>query len=291
MKTTKGERIFYAVNNIFMILITVLIMYPVVYVISASFSSSDAINAGNVILFPKDVNLDAYKFVFADWHIWVSYLNSLYYMVVGTLVAMAVTICGAYPLSKPILPGKKLINLFVVFTMWFGAGLIPIYLNYRDLGLLDTRSAIILGNACNAFNFVIMRNFFSSIPVSLDEAADIDGATQLQILFKIYLPLSVPSLATVALFYAVARWNDYFMPMILLTDDMLIPLQVVIKKLIVDLQVSELKANSVDQSLQQLSEQTVVYASIVISAIPMLILYPFVQKYFVQGIMVGAVKG
>lgn len=290
MKTTKGEKIFYVINAAFLCILTLLMIYPIVYVISASFSSSDAVNAGRVLLLPKECSLSAYKYVFAEKQIWLSYGNSIYYTLVGTAVSMAVTICGAYPLSKRVLPGKTLITFLVAFTMWFGAGLIPGYLNMRQLGLLDTRAALILGGACNAFNFILLRNFFMSIPPSLEEAADIDGASQMQILCRIYLPLSLPSLATVALFYAVGKWNDYFTPMVYLNKDSLIPLQVVIKKLIVDLQVSVDKNNSVDQMFESISEQTVVYASIVVSAVPMLIIYPFIQKFFIQGVMVGAIK-
>ncbi|MBQ4516475.1 MAG: carbohydrate ABC transporter permease [Clostridia bacterium] len=290
MKETKGEKIFYFVNTLFMILLTLGIIYPIVYVISASFSSREAILTGKVVLFPVDANLEAYKYVFADRQIWISYLNSFFYTIVGTATAMAVTILGAYPLSKSVLPGKKIITFAIVLTMWFGAGTIPMYLNYRDLGLLNTRAAIILGSACSAYNFILLRNFFTAIPRSLEEAADIDGAGQWTILSKIYLPLSLPSIATISLFYAVARWNSYFWEMIILSDDSLMPLQVVIKKLIVDLKGVAAKSDSVDLSMLKYSEETVVYASIVVSAVPMLVLYPFIQKYFVKGVMVGAVK-
>ncbi len=290
MRDTKGEKIFYAVNTIFLVLLTLLIVYPIVYVISASFSSRDMIVTGRVVLLPKEFNLEAYKYVFSDKQIWTSYINAIYYTLVGTAVCMVVTICGAYPLSKPGLPGKGVITFLVALTMWFGAGMIPMYLNFRDLGLLNTRTSVIVGFACDTFNFILLRNFFMSIPRSLEEAADIDGASQWKILTKVYLPLSLPSLATIALFYAVSKWNGYLWSMILLNDDKLIPLQVVIKKLIVDLQGITAKQDSVDQTLMKFSEETVVYASIVISAVPMLILYPFIQKYFVKGVMVGAVK-
>lgn len=291
MRETKGEKIFYVVNTLFLIVLTALIVYPVIYVISASLSSREAILTGRVTLLPVDFNIEAYRYVFAEKQIWISYLNSFFYTIVGTGVAMTVTILGAYALSKPVLPGKKIITFAVVLTMWFGAGTIPIYLNFRDLGLLDSRAAIVIGFCCSAYNFILLRNFFSAIPQSLEEAADIDGAGQWQILFRIYLPLSLPSIATISLFYAVSRWNSYFWEMILLSNDDLIPLQVVIKKLIVDLKGIAQKADSVDVSMYQFSEETVVYASIVVSAVPMFILYPFIQKYFVKGVMVGAVKG
>lgn len=290
MKETKGEKVFYAVNTLFLVVLTAVIIYPIIYVISASFSSREAILTGKVVLFPVEANIEAYKYVFSDRQIWISYVNSIYYTFIGTVVAMAVTILGAYPLSRTVLPGKKIITFAVVLTMWFGAGTIPAYLNFRDLGLLNTRAAIILGFACSSYNFILLRNFFTAIPRSLEEAADIDGAGQWTILAKIYLPLSLPSIATISLFYAVSRWNSYFWEMILLSSDNLMPLQVVIKKLIVDLKGITAKADSIDQSLLEYSEETVVYASIVVSAVPMLLLYPFIQKYFVKGVMVGAVK-
>ena len=246
---------------------------------------------GEVVLFPKDFSLAAYKYIFGMNEIWISYLNSIYYTVVGTAVCMVVTISCAYPLSKDKLPGKRIFGFFLMVTMWFSAGTIPMYLNFRDLGLLNTRSAIILGFACETFNVILMRNFFMSVPKSLEEAAEIDGAGQWRILTKIYLPLSMPAIATITLFYAVAKWNGYFWSMILLNNDKLIPLQVLIKKMIVELKVPMEQADLVDASTQEVTEETVVYASIIVSSLPMLILYPFIQRFFVKGVMVGAVKG
>jgi len=291
LKISKGEKAFYAVNTAFLILLTFIIMYPLIYVISASLSSSEALKMGEVVLFPKDFSLAAYKYIFGMNEIWISYLNSIYYTVVGTAVCMVVTISCAYPLSKDKLPGKRIFGFFLMVTMWFSAGTIPMYLNFRDLGLLNTRSAIILGFACETFNVILMRNFFMSVPKSLEEAAEIDGAGQWRILTKIYLPLSMPAIATITLFYAVAKWNGYFWSMILLNNDKLIPLQVLIKKMIVELKVPMEQADLVDASTQEVTEETVVYASIIVSSLPMLILYPFIQRFFVKGVMVGAVKG
>lgn len=291
MRISKGEKLFYVLNTIFLILLTLVILYPIIYVISASFSSTDAVRTGKVILFPKELSLDAYKYLFEDKFIWISYLNSIYYTVVGTVVCMVITICGAYPLSREELPGGRVITFVITLTMWLTAGMIPQYLNFRDLGLLNTRTSLIIGFACNTYNFILMRNFFMSVPKSLEEAAEVDGATQFTILIKIFLPLSMPAIATVSLFYAVGHWNTYLWPMILLTNDKLIPLQVLIKKYIVDLKIDPAKMGMVDQSMDNLSEETVIYASIVISAVPMLIAYPFIQKFFTKGVMIGAVKG
>ena len=291
MIVSKGEKTFYIINEIFLTLFVAVMMYPIIYVISASFSSPDAIRAGHVVLFPKEFTLETYKYILGDKDIWISYGNAFFYTIVGTLVCMIVTICGAYPMSKQVLPGKTFILFAVAFTMWFGGGMIPMYLNFRDLGLLNSRTGYLIGFACDAFNFILLRNFFASIPRSLEEAAHVDGASEMTILTKIYIPLSFSAIATIALFYAVAKWNTYLWPMILFTDDSKIPLQVLIKKMIVDLQVDEIKQASVDQGLETMSSETAIYASIVVSTVPMLILYPFVQKYFVKGVMVGAIKG
>ena len=292
MRISKGEKIFYIVNETLLILMVLLIVYPVVYVLAASFSGRDAILHGEVFLFPVDFTAEAYKYLFSDNTIWISYLNAIYYTVVGTAISLVITICGAYPLSKSYLKGNSIISFFISITLWFGAGMIPTFLNFRDLGLLNTRTVILIGFACSTYNFVLMRNFFSSVPKSLEEAAMIDGASQWRILGQIYLPLSTPAIATITLFYAVAKWNSYFWPMILLQDENMMPIQVVIKKLIVDMQGLTSKGDAVDTGLfSTFSEEGLLYAGIVVSALPMLILYPFIQKYFTKGVMVGAVKG
>ena len=288
MRISKGERIFQVINSIFLVLLSLLIIYPIVYTISASLSSSDAVVTGRVVLWPVGFDLSAYKYVFGEKSIGISYLNSIFYTVAGTIMSLVLTICGAYSLSKARLHGRSVITFCVVFTMWFNAGMIPTYLNFRDLGLLDTRIGILLHGTISTYNFILMKNFFQSVPSSLEEAAHVDGANDLQTLFKIFIPLSLPSIATVALFYAVARWNEYLWPMILVDSDNLLPLQVVLKKMIVDLNVSLDRQMDVETKL---SEETFIYATIVVSSVPMLLLYPFIQKFFVKGVMVGAVKG
>ena len=292
MKISKGEKAFYIINEALLILITICILYPLIYVVSASFSSPLAVDKGDVILLPKDFTVAAYNHILSMRDVWMAYGNSFFYTIAGTAVSMFVTILGAYPLSRDKLPGLKLINILVAVSLWFGAGMIPAYLNFRDLGLLNSRMAILIGFACTPFNLILMRNFFKGIPRSLEEAAAIDGAGSFRILAQIVIPLSAPAIATIALFYAVEKWNTYMWPMILLNDDSKIPLQVFIKKLIVELKVPEFQQASVDMTaFDEVGEQTFVYASIVVSALPMLVLYPFVQRYFVKGVMVGAVKG
>lgn len=289
MKQSRGEKIFGFFNYIILGLLGIVCLYPFIYVLSASISSGSAVVSGDVLLFPKDINFDAYKEVLTDSRIWMAYGNTLFYTFVGTTVNLLLTICGAYPLSKKRVMGRSFIAFFVAFTMWFNAGLIPIYLNFRDLGLLDTRTAIIIGFAVTAFLVFILRTFFQAVPESLEESAKIDGANDLQILWKIYLPLSKPALVTVGLFYGVSRWNGYFWTMVLLPDESKIPLQVLLKNLIVEMNVSE-EFSRVTELGSTYSIETFIYATIIVSIIPVVIVYPFLQKYFSQGALIGSIK-
>ena len=216
-------------------------------------------------------------------------MNTILYATVGTAVSMVLTTTAAFGLSRKEFPFKKQITLFFMFTMWFGAGIMPVYLNIRNLGLLDTRLGIILMGAVSTWNMILMRSFFESIPDELDESAKLDGASDWVLFKSIYLPLSGAALATISLYYFVGRWNAYFWSMLILTDEKKIPLQVILKKLIVELNMNFSETAGIDYSAT--SRETTVYATIMISIVPMMILYPFVQKYFVKGIMIGAVKG
>lgn len=291
MKATIGERIFYVVNTVFLIFLGLICLYPLIYVASSSVSSVRAIAAGEVFLFPVEFTLGAYKAVLGESDIWVGYANSIYYTVVGTLFSLVMTMLGAYPLSKKGLKGKWIITILVVFTMWFNAGTIPTYLNFVDLGLLNTRLSIILCGGCAASYVIIMRTFFQSIPESLEEAALIDGAGHFRILLQIYLPLSKAALATLGLMYGISRWNGYFWSMILLSQaTKLQPLQVVLKRVLLEVTTS-LMAGEGAETITNYSAKMMSYAIIMVSVIPMLLVYPFVQKYFAKGIMIGSVKG
>lgn len=286
----RGERIFDIAVTLLCILICIIAIYPIYYTVIASISKPLFVENGTVMLAPHALTLESYKKACNIDGLWVAYGNTIFYTVVGTTVSMIFTTTMAYGLSRKRLIGRKPLTLFVVFTMWFNAGLIPTYMNFKDLGLLNTRTAIILGFALSAYNLVIMKSFFEQLPESLEEAALIDGASNLRTFWSIFLPLSKPALATVGMFYAVGRWNNYFWAMNLIKDDKIMPLQVLLKKLIVE-QVS----NTGDAALvtpQSLSSPTtVIYAVIVIAIIPMLIVYPFIQKYFKTGVTLGAVKG
>lgn len=283
---TRGEKLFYIFNCVFLGIIALLALYPFVYVLSASISSSDAVVTGKVILLPRDINFDSYAKVLSEKGIWIAYFNTFYYTIFGVIVNLILTICGAYALSKKRVMGRTAISFFIALTMWFQPGMIPMYLNFRDLNMLDNRFTIIIGFAITTFYVFLMRTFFQSIPEELEEAAKVDGANDLTILWKVYLPLSKASLVTIGLFYAVYRWNGYFWTMILLSDESKVPLQVLLKKLIVEMNVSDEMGN-----MAVYSKETIIYATIIVSIIPIVAAYPFIQKYFVKGAMIGSVKG
>lgn len=288
MRESRGEKILGAVNYILLTLIAVLCVYPLIYILSASFSSSSEVLSGNVILLPKGLTTESYRRVLSNSAIWISYANTIFYTVAGVAVSMILTTLGAYALSKKRLMGRRFFGFFISLTLWFQAGTIPTYLNIVNLHMLDTRWAILIPFALSTFNVIVLRTYFEGIPDALEEAARMDGAGDPYILFKIYLPLAMPSLATIALFYAVSRWNGYFWAMVLLQTDSKVPLQVVLKKMIVE--ISAVSDSKVDMT-QKISQETFIYATIVISILPMLIFYPFIQKYFIKGMTVGAVKG
>lgn len=286
---TKPISWFNAANYLFLSLLSLACLYPFLYVLSASFSSSASVLAGKVWLWPVDPTLESYEKVFEQKEIWVSYGNTIFYTVVGTAINLFLTALGAYPLSKRRLLGRTQIGFFVAFTLLFGAGLIPTFLNYRDLGLIDSRWAILLGGAISAMYLIIMRTFLQAIPEELEESAKMDGASDWTILWKIYVPLSMPVMASLGLFYAVGRWNSYFMAMILLRTESKIPLQVYLNKIIVQMKVPDEIKNTMD--VVPYSPETVIYATIMVAILPIIAVYPLIQKHFVKGVMIGSLKG
>ena len=287
---SRGEKIFDAALNVFGVILVAIILYPIYYVFIASISRPLPVENGSVILAPVGVTLESYRQALKTPYLGTALLNSLYYTFGGVLVNMVFSTTMAYALSKKRLVGRKIFTLFTVFTMWFSAGIIPLYMTFRDFHMLNTRSAILFGFAMNTYNMIILKSFFEQVPESLEEAAFIDGASDFRIFSQIYLPLSKPALATVGLFYAVNRWNGYFWPMNLLTDDSKVPLQVLLKKLLVDKVKNEMES-AIITSASLSSQTTTIYALIIIAIIPMAIVYPFVQKYFKTGLTIGANKG
>lgn len=287
---SRGEKIFNISMNVIGVIICIITLYPIYYTLIASVSKPLFVANGSVTIAPKGLNLESYKIVLHNKSIWISYGNTIFYTVFGVLANLFFTVTMAYSLSKKRLLFRKQFTLFTVFTMWFSAGIIPLFIAFKDYGLLNTRTAIIFGFAMNTYNLIILKSFFEQVPASLEEAAFMDGASNIQILTKIFLPLSKPAMATIGMFYAVNRWNGYFWAMNLLRDDLKMPLQVLLKKLIVDRVANETEAAIITaKSLS--SPLTVIYAIIIVAIIPMMIAYPFIQKYFKSGLTIGAVKG
>ncbi|RAV05471.1 carbohydrate ABC transporter permease [Paenibacillus sp. YN15] len=293
MNISRGEKQFRIVNYGFLAILALLTLYPFVYVLSASLSSSAAVASGEVVLLPKEMTLNAYQKVISQKGIWLAYANTVFYTLVGTLVNLLFTVLGAYPLSKRRLALGGAVSMLIAVTLFINMsgsfGMIPFYLNLRDFGLLDSRLGVIIAFAVSTFYVFLMRTFFQSVPEALEEAAKVDGANDWQVLWRIYLPLSVPSLTTIGLFYAVGRWNSYFWSMIMLQDESKLPLQVLLRKLIVEMKLTEEMLN-VGDIAAGISKETIIYATIIVSILPVVLVYPFIQGYFVKGMIVGAIK-
>ena len=288
MITKKKIGLFDVVNTIIMLIVLLVTLYPFYYVLIASVSDGSQIIRGNVILWPKGFSFDAYKMIPTIRYFFTSYGNTLYYTFFGTLISMIVMSMGAYALSRKKLKGKKVLSFFISFTLWFKAGIIPFYINMDSLNLLDSRLGILFGFCVNAFYIIIMRTYFEGLPEELEESAKLDGLNNFGIFTKIALPLSKPMLATIALYCAVNRWNGYFWAMVLLKDEKKVPLQVLLKKIIIE---NKVMAAIDSSSGISFTRETMVYAIIVIAVIPIIAVYPFVEKFFVKGLTVGAVKG
>lgn len=288
-KRSVGEIIFDAFNIILLIMLAFLFLYPMWYVLVASLSSGQAIARGQVTFWPVNFNLEAYSKVLANGEIWTAYLNTIFYVTVGTAINLVLTTLGAYPLSRQDLYGRGLFMGIIVFTMFFSGGLIPIYLNIRDLELYNTRWALLLPPGISAFNLIVMRTFFQTIPDSLIESAKIDGANEFKILARIVLPLSKPVIAVMILFYAVAHWNSWFNALIFLRDRTLFPLQLLLREILVQASAAEMATGVTTREITTISD-AIKYATIIVSTVPVLVIYPFLQKYFVQGVMIGAIK-
>tara|TARA_R110001583_G_scaffold8952_2_gene42255 strand:+ start:46529 stop:47413 length:885 start_codon:yes stop_codon:yes gene_type:complete len=285
---SRGDKMFVYLNMFLIGMFTISTLYPFIYIAALSLSSGFAATSGQVVLTPVEMTLAAYKMVLAEPMFWISYKNTFIYTVGGTIVSLLIVIPGSYALSRPQLLGRRFWNLAIAFTMWFNAGMIPFFLNMRDLGLLDSYVGIIIGFAVNAFNIILLRNFFEAIPKSFEEAARMDGANEFQVLWKVFVPLAKPAIATITLFCIVSRWNGFFWAMVLLRDDEKIPLQVFLRQTITTLSDDDEFASSLIESLY--SFETVSAAIMVCSIIPVLLVYPWIQKYFNKGIMMGGVK-
>ena len=287
MKPTKGYRAFQVINTIIMIFVIFITLYPFVYLVAQSFSSDAAASAGKVTFYPIGFNVNTYKYILRDNQFFRYYGNTIFYTVVGTFISVACTALVAYPLSKPRLRLNKVITPLVVFTMYFAGGMIPNYIVITQwLGLQDSMWSIILPNAISTFNLLVMKSFFAGLPEELEEAAAIDGMNTYQIFLKIIIPLSKPIIATMCLFYMVTMWNEWFTPMLYLDSKDKWPVALYVRQLVEGANNTEI--GSSDASSVQ---ATVKSATMVLTSIPIICVYPFVQKYFVQGMTIGAVKG
>lgn len=293
MRKTRGDKIFAVVNVTLLCVIMFIVLYPLYFSLIASFSSPNAIYQGRVLLWPADVTFRGYEKVFSNQVIWQSYLNAVWYTLTGTCVNLCMTIPFAFAVSRPEFVGRNVIMKLAVFTMYFYGGIIPLYFVVRGLHLLDSMWSVILPTSIATYNMIIARSFFiTSIPEELKEAAFLDGCGYVRYFFQVALPLSKPLLAVMALFYASRHWNNYFDPMIYLQTEAKFPLQLQLRTILIDSQ------NALTQSGEAstvVDAQELVnllkYTCVIVSSVPMLILYPFAQKYFVKGMMVGAVKG
>ncbi len=285
-RLSRSEIIFKVISYIGIGLFSLLALYPVIYAFSASISGKIAYEAGRVILLPIDINFEVYDLIYNDKSFWISYINTLFYTVFGTAWSMFISITGAYALSKARLVYRRFFNFFIVFTMWFTAGMIPLYLNYVKWNV-DNRWGMVFAFGVQAYNIILLRNYFESIPASIEEAARIDGANEFKILSSVYIPMSKASIATVTLFYATSRWNGYFWARLLLRNPLELPLQVYMR-----IQVEQYQAMFDDMPINlSYSADSYIYAILVCSIIPILIIYPYIQKYFARGVNMGGVKG
>ena len=288
-----SELIFKLLSYLFLTVFAICCVYPFLYAISAAISGRTAVEYGQIVLFPKDIQFEACERMFKNNMFWNSYTNTLFITCFGTLWAMGVAILGAYALSKKRLLFRKGFNFFLVFTMWFSAGLVPQYLNYLDtkevfngIGIMDEKWLIVIAMGMAAMNIILLRNAFEGVPSEIEEAAIVDGATEMQVLTQVYLPMSKSTIATGALFFAISRWNGYFWARQMLTNSSQHPLQVFIRLQLEMFQDPDQMAgwNEVYAS------DSAIFALIVCSIIPILIIYPFIQKYFAKGVNMGGVK-
>ncbi|MCR5761370.1 MAG: carbohydrate ABC transporter permease [Sphaerochaetaceae bacterium] len=292
-KLETSELIFKIISYLFLTMFSIMCLYPFVYAISAAISGRQAVEYSQVVLFPKQIQFEAFSRMFNNNMFWNSYSNTLFITLYGTIFALGYSILGAYALSKKRLLFRKFFNFFLVFTMWFSAGIVPQYLNYLNtksvftgIGITDDKWLVVIAMGMAAMNVILLRNAFENVPSEIEEAAIVDGATEFQVLSKVYIPMSKSTIATVALFFGISRWNGYFWARQMISNSNEHPLMVFIRLLLEEYTDPEAMAgwNEVYAS------DSVIYALIVCSIVPILIIYPFIQKYFAKGVNMGGVK-
>lgn len=291
-RKTKSDLVFDIINYLFLGCFTLMILYPLYFIVIASISDPNKIYSGDVWLFPQNITFDGYKRIFSDSSIWNGYKNSILYAVLNGFVSTALVIMAAYPLSRKDFYGRNAVMTFFIITMFFNGGIIPTYLVVKDLHLMNSMWAVILPGAMDAFLIIIAKTFFEELPEELREAAAIDGAKNLRYLWSIVLPLSKPIIAVLVLFAVVRQWNGFFDALIYLSDGDKFPLQLVLRNILIQSQPSGNMLMDIDNMLaKQRVTELIKFGVIIVSAVPLLALYPFLQRYFVKGVMVGSVKG
>ena len=285
-----SDSVFNIVVHVIMFALIIVMAYPIILVISSSFSNPKYAMQGEIVLLPKEFTIEAYKDVFHHERLLIGFKNSIFYTVTATIVNLVLTICASYPLSRKDLAGRKVIFGFILFTMFFSGGMIPLFLVVKGLNLMNTAGAIIFPTAINTYNLIIMRTYFEqSIPDGLLDSAKIDGCSDLRFLIQIALPLSVPIICIIIMYYGVEHWNEFYAPLIYLSDRSMQPLQLVLREILMTASAAMSDAAGLTEQMYEV--EGIKYATIVVSSIPLIIAYPFMQKYFQKGVMIGAIKG
>ena len=292
IRQSRGDAVFDVFVCICGILLVAVVLLPLLFILSASFSDPDLVLHGKVFIFPKGFTVEPYRLVFKNADIWRGYRNTILYTVSGTLINLVMTVMAAYPLARKEMKGRRFFSLVVIFTMYFNGGIIPTYLLVRDLGMYNTVWAILIPTAISTYNLIVARTFFEqSIPQDLYESAKLDGCGSVRTLISIVLPLSKAILAVLVLYYGVGHWNAYFNALIYIRNEELHPLQIVLRNILLLSQTEQMGSNDVGMGDKIKMMEGIKYSVIVVSSVPVLLLYPFAQKYFVKGVMIGAVKG
>ena len=292
---TLGDKLFYCCNFLILTLLVIAVLYPMIYVLACSFSSTSAVLTNRVVLWPVEFNLKAYATIFESTGIVSGFLNSVFYSIAGSAFAMTVLFMAAYPMSRKDMPGRPIFMAFFVVTMFFGGGMIPNYILVRNLGMMNRRIALIVPFVFSCYNLVIVRTFFNqNVPDELLEVSHIDGCGDIRFFVRIALPLSKPVIAVMALFHIVWRWNEYMRGLLYLSDPAMYPLQMVLREILFILQMSSEQLEKMDPSLMENKYnlmRVVRYSALVVGALPMMLMYPFIQKNFVRGMLIGSIKG
>ena len=293
MQTSRDDKVFYLINGLLLGIVLIITLYPVIFIVSSSFSSVEAVTNGRVVLWPVDISIEGYIAVFRNHSILTGYFNSFVYTVVGTVINVVLTLLAGFALSRRELVGYSALNFIFAFTMWFSGGMVPSYMLVKSLGLINTRWAMWLPGAIGIWNVIIARSFFqNSIPNELYESASMDGCGYFRYLFSIVLPLSGAITAVVSMFYAVGHWNAYFNAFLYLTDKKLFPLQIILRDILIQNSIdTEMLMDPDVASVNMGLEDLLKYSLIMVACVPVWCIYPFVQKYFVKGVMLGSVKG